>query len=912
MAIPHFSFKGISKSKGQNIIASSSYMARKPMKDMQEEDLNKRYKKSYSTTKDHRLTLMMLPSGAPLDYNDPEKCWNDLNKLEKDRLAVRFLLPIPKELTEEQGIELAKEWAYQEFVSKGMVVQLSFHAEKDGNGNLHCHGLGSYRQLINGQWAEVKSHKAFVNENGEPLEKVDTPKLKNGKLQYDKQGNIKFVKGWQELVYDKNKKPFLHEDGTPVLRDIRTPLLNPDGTQVKTKNGKYYKLAWKERKITMSDLERREAAAEARKLWEKCINQSFERHNIRDKDGNILKVDLRSYAEQDKDKTEEEKRIPTKHQGIGPAAELIKEENQREMQRRKDIAEQKKLAQKIDNSIKVITDYVEQELKPEEMFVSDYMQPIKEAISLKNEIADEAHEILLDGYETTGEEIRNLQKQKTLSDREQARLRLLQDNKTSWEKSVHKINTIRNYNGTVNLESHCRKTWRGLTGWKRYGYVKNRNKRQAEIYKSYLIHKGQIDPTEQNPDLSLPEKVTLNQALYSVIKGNSVPNMKASYDNKLSAQQNTRNTAAVTFAKWKDNVTSDLHTPPATSDFEIMTVIQTVPERVTQLATDSKRIYYSAVPHDYSMEQDHQRYLTRMLEIDEAERKAEEARKEAERLAKEQAEADRRAAEEKRNAEEAGKEAERLAKEQAEADRRAAEEKRNAEEARKEAERLAKEQAEADQPAAWSREEYDRLSSIAKIDLEAYREAVIKHLSDSEYTAKLNNYNDYKELRDPVDAAYQKWQAIKKEEEEEARRKTEESYFYNYEPNQDRIDYYELRYKQEERIFDVKFKKQFPDFPDGKVPEEPDQADIEHTIRQKYGKRQANLLIKDTANLKFENKEVLLENYKNSAAARNAYWKLKPTDDDPGTGKPAAAKTSTVAPPDHKKGNGRGGNGHEL
>ena len=92
--------------------------------------------------------------------------------------------------------------------------------------------------------------------------------------------------------------------------------------------------------------------------------------------------------------------------------------------------------------------------------------------------------------EDSHEEIRNLQKKKTLSDRERARLHLLQENKTSWEKSIYKINTIRNYNGTVKLESHCRKTWRGLTGWKRYGYVKNHNKRQAEIYKSYLIHKG--------------------------------------------------------------------------------------------------------------------------------------------------------------------------------------------------------------------------------------------------------------------------------------------------------------------------------------------------------------------------------------------------------------------------------------
>lgn len=171
MAIPHFSFKGISKSKEQNIIASASYMARRKMKDNLETNPNKKIKKSFSTTKDHRLTLMMLPNGAPIDYQDPEICWNDLNAVEKDRLAVRFLLPLPKELTEAQGIELAKEWAYQEFVSKGLVVQLSFHAEKDDNGNFHCHGLGSYRQLVSGEWADVKSHKAYVDDKGDPLEK---------------------------------------------------------------------------------------------------------------------------------------------------------------------------------------------------------------------------------------------------------------------------------------------------------------------------------------------------------------------------------------------------------------------------------------------------------------------------------------------------------------------------------------------------------------------------------------------------------------------------------------------------------------------------------------------------------------------------------------------------------------------
>ena len=426
MAIPHFSFKGISKSKGNSIVASSSYMARKKMKDKLETDPNKQIKKSFSTTKDHRLTLMMLPSGAPLEYNNPETCWNDLNAVEQDRLAVRFLLPLPKELSKEQGIELAKEWAYQEFVAKGLVVQLSFHEEKYGNGNFHCHGLGSYRQLVNGEWAEVKSHKAYVDENGELLEKVDTPKLKNGKLQYNKDGSIKTVKGWQQLQYDvKTGKPLLHEDGTPVLKDIRIPLLNPDGTQQTTKNGKYRKLAWKERKIQITDLERKTAAAEARKLWQDVQNAYFRKHNILDNEGNILQVDLRSYAEQNKDRPADEQLEPTKHHGIGPAAELIKEENRAIMERRRDKETVKKLEANISKNEKTVADYVEKTIQPENLFVSDYMQPLHEAHNYKNEKCDTAHDIAITGYNEAGKDIAALQKKETLSDREQAKLEFL-------------------------------------------------------------------------------------------------------------------------------------------------------------------------------------------------------------------------------------------------------------------------------------------------------------------------------------------------------------------------------------------------------------------------------------------------------------------------------------------------------
>ena len=151
-----------------------------------------------------------------------------------------------------------------------------------------------------------------------------------------------------ELVYDKDGKPLLNEDGTPVLKDIRTPRLNADGTQATSRNGYKkdgsinYKLEWKDRKIVNHDLEKRTASAEARMLWQDVQNKYYREHNIKDEHGNLLQVDLRSYAEQDKDKPEEQRRTPTRHQGIGPASEEIAEENRQEMQRRADVSEPRK------------------------------------------------------------------------------------------------------------------------------------------------------------------------------------------------------------------------------------------------------------------------------------------------------------------------------------------------------------------------------------------------------------------------------------------------------------------------------------------------------------------------------------------------------------------------------------------
>lgn len=341
MACPHFKYTNLSKSKGNNLIAKASYISRTKIFD----ELDNKMKYPHAKTDEHRLTKMLLPDGAPADYSNPERIWNDLNKLETDRFAKNIILPLPNELTYEQNIELAEQYLYANFVSKGHPVQMSVHAGEN-NHNLHVHALVAERQLINGTWSEHKSATGYykrgtviTDENGKitnrdtaviltAQDKVDSPKLKHGKLQYDKNGKIITEKNWQLLQYDKNGNPLLDEAGCPVLVDIREPKYIPGTRQQKMRrNGKYWKPDWQEVKIKTTDIDAVGNISHFRKSWEEHQNLAFRKYGITDENGNIFKIDLRSYQEQNKERPADEQLIPTRHIGYGKKVETIADYN---------------------------------------------------------------------------------------------------------------------------------------------------------------------------------------------------------------------------------------------------------------------------------------------------------------------------------------------------------------------------------------------------------------------------------------------------------------------------------------------------------------------------------------------------------------------------------------------------------
>ncbi|ESZ02740.1 MobA/MobL family protein [Mesorhizobium sp. M1060] len=102
MAIYHLHVKVIGRKAGSSAVASAAY-------------------RSASRLRDERIER--LPQDAPEAWRDRERLWNDVETFEvrKDaQLAREVEFALPRELSQPQGIELARDFVQVEFVSQGM------------------------------------------------------------------------------------------------------------------------------------------------------------------------------------------------------------------------------------------------------------------------------------------------------------------------------------------------------------------------------------------------------------------------------------------------------------------------------------------------------------------------------------------------------------------------------------------------------------------------------------------------------------------------------------------------------------------------------------------------------------------------------------------------------------------------
>jgi Ti-type conjugative transfer relaxase TraA len=147
MAIYHLHVKVIGRKAGSSAVASAAYRSASRLRD-------DRLGRSHDFSNKHGVvhSEVMLPEDAPEQWSDRERLWNDVESFEvrKDaQLAREVEFALPREMTQAQGIELARDFVQSEFVDQGMIADLNVHWDmaEDGTPKPHAHVMLTMRSV---------------------------------------------------------------------------------------------------------------------------------------------------------------------------------------------------------------------------------------------------------------------------------------------------------------------------------------------------------------------------------------------------------------------------------------------------------------------------------------------------------------------------------------------------------------------------------------------------------------------------------------------------------------------------------------------------------------------------------------------------------------------------------------------
>ncbi|HLZ06369.1 MAG TPA: Ti-type conjugative transfer relaxase TraA [Bradyrhizobium sp.] len=147
MAIYHLHVKVIGRKVGSSAMASAAYRSGSRLRDQR---LDRSH--DFSAKRGVVHSELMLPENAPEAWSDRERLWNDVEAFEirKDaQLAREVEFALPREMTQAQGIELARDFVQSEFVDRGMIADLNVHWDmaEDGMPKPHAHVMLTMRAV---------------------------------------------------------------------------------------------------------------------------------------------------------------------------------------------------------------------------------------------------------------------------------------------------------------------------------------------------------------------------------------------------------------------------------------------------------------------------------------------------------------------------------------------------------------------------------------------------------------------------------------------------------------------------------------------------------------------------------------------------------------------------------------------
>ena len=94
--------------------------------------------------------------------------WNAVDEAEKQanaQTARRFIIALPKELSQEENIALIQQYCQKQFVDRGMIVDIAVH--DSGDGNPHAHVMLTMRSMDeHGKWNPKTKTSYVLDDNG--------------------------------------------------------------------------------------------------------------------------------------------------------------------------------------------------------------------------------------------------------------------------------------------------------------------------------------------------------------------------------------------------------------------------------------------------------------------------------------------------------------------------------------------------------------------------------------------------------------------------------------------------------------------------------------------------------------------------------------------------------------------------
>jgi len=200
MAIYHCSIKVVSRGGGKSAVGAAAYRAG-------EKITNDYDGKTHDYTKKGGVvhTETLLPDHAPREYADRAVLWNAVEKIEKaknSQLAREIEVALPQELTLEQNISLAREYAEKHFVAAGMCADVCVHDK--GDGNPHAHIMLTMRPIEpDGTWG-AKSKKQYILDESDERIRLKSGEYKSRKVSavdWNEQSKAEeWRKGWADCV----------------------------------------------------------------------------------------------------------------------------------------------------------------------------------------------------------------------------------------------------------------------------------------------------------------------------------------------------------------------------------------------------------------------------------------------------------------------------------------------------------------------------------------------------------------------------------------------------------------------------------------------------------------------------------------------------------------------------------------